>query len=420
MALVGRLVDVAPNPLLVARSLWDRPGVAVLTAGFGAGRCFVACDPTESVDTLDPEPALPLVRGAGPLAAVPRWVGVLPYECRRSLERERLTRNPDLRPEPHLSSPRWLRYPAVAVVSDHVLVVGDSRAAVAQLAGFLQRTPQQRPARIELAEPPEPGQAHESRVRAALELIAAGELYQVNLARRFSLHVDGRPHDLLALLSPRGLPPYGLALDLGDTQVVSTSPELFLSVESDRRVLTAPIKGTRPRGMHAADDERLTLELDRDPKERAELVMILDVERNDLGRVADTGTVRLVEPPHVSTLPTVHHRLATLAARLRPTVSRGELLEGTLPSGSVTGAPKVRAMEVIAQLERHRRGLYTGALGTVMHDGTLRLGMAIRTLTVRQGGGHYYSGGGIVADSDPARELEETHWKALQIAALSR
>ncbi len=418
MALVGRLVDVAPHPISVARRLWDRPGLALLTSGFGDGRCFVACDPNDSADTLDPEPELAVKRGAGPLSAVPRWVGVLPYECRRSLERPHLTRSPDLRPEPHLSRALWLRYPAVAVVSDRVLVVGESPSAAARLANLLKRPPHQLPAHIQLAEPPEPGQVHESRVREALDLIAAGELYQVNLARRFSLRVEGRPHDLLAALSPGGLPPYGVALDLGGTQVVSTSPELFLALESDRRVLTSPIKGTRPRGADASSDERLRLELDLDPKERAELVMILDVERNDLGRVADTGTVRMLWPPHICSLPTVHHRLATLTARLRPALGRGELLDATLPSGSVTGAPKVRAMEVIAQLESHRRGLYTGAMGAVMHDGTLRLGMAIRTLTVRQGEGFYYSGGGIVADSNPAREVEETHWKALQIAAL--
>jgi len=418
MALVGRLVDIAPNPLSVASRLWDRPGLALLTAGFGDGRCFVACDPCDVADSLDPEPGLALVRDGGPFSAIPRWVGVLPYECRRSLERQQLTRSPDLRPEPHLCAARWLRYPAVAVVSNHVLVVGETPDAAGRLASLLKRPPRQLPAEIELSEPAEPGEAHARRVRAALELIAAGELYQVNLARRFSLRIAGQPHDLLAALSPRGLPPYGVALDLGDIQVVSTSPELFLALEADRRVLTSPIKGTRPRGTDASSDQRMRRELDLDPKERAELVMILDVERNDLGRVAETGTVRMLWAPHVCTLPTVHHRLATLEARLRSGIGRAELLDATLPSGSVTGAPKVRAMEVIAQLERNRRGLYTGALGAVMHDGTLRLAMAIRTLTVRQGEGHYYSGGGIVADSDPTREVEETHWKALQIAAL--
>jgi anthranilate/para-aminobenzoate synthase component I len=162
----------------------------------------------------------------------------------------------------------------------------------------------------------------------------------------------------------------------------------------------------------------LALELDQDPKERAELVMIVDVERNDLGRVAEIGSVRLLRAPRVVTLPTVHHRVATVSSRLRPDITRTELLEVTLPSGSVTGAPKVRAMEVIARLEPHRRGLYTGAFGVLCHDGSLVLAMAIRTLTERGGQAHYFAGGGIVADSEPAREVEETQWKGVQIAAL--
>jgi anthranilate/para-aminobenzoate synthase component I len=155
--------------------------------------------------------------------------------------------------------------------------------------------------------------------------------------------------------------------------------------------------------------------LDADPKERAELAMVIDVERNDLGRIAVPGSVELIGRPRVITRGTVHHREATLRARLRPGLGRADLVRAMLPSGSVTGAPKVRAMEVIAALEAERRGLYTGALGAVFGDGTLRLSMAIRTLTVRDGEGHYFAGGGIVADSDPVRELEETRWKALQL-----
>jgi anthranilate/para-aminobenzoate synthase component I len=158
--------------------------------------------------------------------------------------------------------------------------------------------------------------------------------------------------------------------------------------------------------------------LDADPKERAELTMILDVERNDLGRVARTGSVRVAEPPHVVRLPSVHHRLATLEAELRDGVSRAALLASFLPSGSVTGAPKRRAMQLIRELEPHRRGLYTGVFGCIGHDGGLELGMAIRTLVSRGGVGHYFTGGGIVADSVPEREVEETLWKAESVLAL--
>jgi anthranilate synthase component 1 len=145
--------------------------------------------------------------------------------------------------------------------------------------------------------------------------------------------------------------------------------------------------------------------------------MIVDVERHDLGRVAAPGSVRVIRAPAVVTHRTVHHREAWIAARVRAGVRRDEVLRAVLPSGSVTGAPKVRAMEVIATLEARRRGLYTGGIGYVAHDGSVSLAMAIRTGVVRPDGeGEYLSGGGIVWDSDPRRELEETRWKALQLA----
>ena len=147
-------------------------------------------------------------------------------------------------------------------------------------------------------------------------------------------------------------------------------------------------------------------------------MMVVDVERNDLGRIARTGSVRVLGPPRVETFGSVHHRIARVTARLAPDVSRRELLEAMLPSGSVTGAPKIRAMEVIAELESARRGLYTGAVGALGHDGTLNLAMAIRTLTRRGEDAHYFAGGGIVADSVPAKEVTETRWKALQLERL--
>ena len=148
--------------------------------------------------------------------------------------------------------------------------------------------------------------------------------------------------------------------------------------------------------------------------------MVLDVERNDLARLARPGTVQLAVPPHVEAHGTVLHRVATLQAELRAELTRREILERMLPSGSVTGAPKVRAMDLIAELEAERRGLYTGAFGYLAHDGSLELGMAIRTLTVREGEGHYFAGGGIVADSDPEREVQETLWKAEALLGAAR
>jgi anthranilate/para-aminobenzoate synthase component I len=414
MRLLSRVIDVAPRPLELAAAVGDRPGAFLLWSASGSGRSWVGCDPIDRSGELCPERGLPLAPTLGELGRAPRWVGVLPYEHRRVLERSE--RVPvERRPEPHLSRPLWLRYGAVAEIGNRVRVIGDDPAAVAALAARLARPSSPGEARLSLAEPPEAGEAHAQRIRQVLELIAKGELYQVNIARRFRLRVEGTPLALLARLGARTRPPFGAAIALGEVDVVSTSPELFLELDPSGRVWTSPIKGTRPRGADQPSDARLIDELERDPKERAELAMILDVERNDLGRIARTGSVRLLSSPRVVTHPTLHHRVATVSAQLAPGVDRTRLLEATLPSGSVTGAPKIRAMEVIAELEPVRRGLYTGAFGALRHDGGLVLAMAIRTLSVQAGEGHYHSGGGIVADSDPQRELEETHWKAVQL-----
>lgn len=206
----------------------------------------------------------------------------------------------------------------------------------------------------------------------------------------------------------------------------SSSPELCLDARPDvdstsfETLTTEPIKGTRPRGRDSGSDRALARELDLDPKERAELSMIIDVERNDLHRIAVPGSVRLRGSPRVVTHRTIHHRKVAIGALARPGVSREDVLRAMLPSGSVTGAPKVRAMEVIRTLEPARRGLYTGAIGYQSHDGGMVLSMAIRSavLDLGTGEGEYLVGGGIVADSDPARELAETAWKAKQLQSL--
>lgn len=414
MGFFGRLLDVAARPLELAARVAGRRGAVLLWDATGSGPSWLACEPIDRSEALCPEPGLALDPGSGELARAPRWIGILPYECRRSLERSGgVTR--DRRPEPHVSAPLWLRYGAVAEIGRRVRVIGDDRERVRDLARLLSRPRALREPRLALARPPEAPERHVERIHRALELIGRGDLYQVNIARLFCLDAQGDAVSLLGLLSRRARARYGAALVLGPLDVVSTTPELFLQLEPDGRVWTRPIKGTRPRGTDAPSDAALARELDADPKERAELAMILDVERNDLGRVAQPGSVRLLSPPRVTTHGPVHHRAATVAARLRAGVDRTRLLEAMLPSGSVTGAPKVRAMEVIAELEPERRGLYTGAFGALRHDGGLVLAMAIRTLTVREGHGHYFAGGGIVADSDPAREVHETHWKAVQL-----
>ena len=437
--LVARELDETPDPLGIARTLAasGRPGVALLHAAEAgdlawARWSWITACPDRSSDRLDPlgdDPDPRAARGSL-LGAAPRWIGVLPYEHRRDLERP-AWRPDDRRPPAMIERPTWRRYPAVIGVDHHsgrVMVTGIDRRAVDALASaFAGRGAPSPPSlRIEVADA-EPPSLHAERIRAAKRLILAGDLYQVNLARRLLIRVlRGDALTLYESLVRHAPTPLGACVDLGEgLRVVSTSPELFLKATPDPNnssesmpwgvLLTVPIKGTRPRGKDAIEDRALALELDQDPKERAELTMIVDVERNDLGRVAIPGSVRVTSPPQVVTHRTLHHRVACVAARARPDVSRDEVLRALLPSGSVTGAPKVRAMEVIAALEPHRRGLYTGAIGHVAHDGSLTLSMAIRTAVLRENEGEYWTGGGIVADSDPEREVEETRWKALQL-----
>lgn len=413
--MIEQRLDLPNDPIALAERLEGRSHRSLFWAENGQ-LAYLCCDPLEHCHWLDPEPRLPL-RATSARERVPRWVGLLPYESRRELER---LGHGNGRAEPHVAEPHWARYGAVArIAPNDVRVIGDDAPQVRHLVELLQ-TPASANARIELTPLGdfEDAERHRARIRRALEHIRAGDLYQVNLARRFDLKVQGSAPALLRCLLERGRPPYSAAFSWGALDVVAVSPELFLKTNTSGSIFTSPIKGTRPRGATPELDAQLADELDSDPKERAELTMVLDVERNDLARLARRGTVRLSEPPHVEVHATVLHRVATLRAELQPELSRSEILERMLPSGSVTGAPKVRAMDLIAELEAERRGLYTGAFGYLAHDGSLELGMAIRTLTVRDGVGHYWVGGGIVADSDPEREVQETLWKAEALLAL--
>ena len=247
--------------------------------------------------------------------------------------------------------------------------------------------------------------------------LVAGDVYQVNLTQPFSAPLAAPAWALLGALARRHPAPYSAYLDLGATQIVANSPELFLR-RRGRTVETCPIKGTRPRAAARARDAALAAELAADAKERAEHVMIVDLERNDLGRVCQPGSIRVAPFARVESHPTVHHLVSTVSGRLRPDVGLAALLRATFPGGSITGAPKVRAMEIIAELEGHARGAYTGAFGIFHPGGDLELGLAIRTAVVARGTVRWDAGGGIVADSDPERELAEAWLKtaALRVA----
>jgi para-aminobenzoate synthetase component 1 len=203
---------------------------------------------------------------------------------------------------------------------------------------------------------------------------------------------------------------YGAYLNCGDHVVISSSPELFLR-QRGRMIETRPIKGTRPRGRDEREDRALKQELIDSAKEAAELTMIVDLERNDLGRVCEYGSVEVPSHRGVEALPSLFHTVSTVRGRLREGAGAIDILRATFPGGSISGCPKIRAIEIIDELEPVRRHVYTGAIGFI-GAGDLSLSIAIRTMTVASGRLYYHVGSGIVADSDPAKEYEETLHKA--------
>jgi para-aminobenzoate synthetase component 1 len=247
-------------------------------------------------------------------------------------------------------------------------------------------------------------------VESALEYIAAGDIYQVNLAQRFSHPFEGSPFALFSALRKLSPSFYGAYLNCGDHVVISSSPELFLR-QQGRMIETRPIKGTRPRGTNREEDQRLKEDLLASAKEAAELTMIVDLERNDLGRVCEYGSVEVSQHRYVEELPTLFHTISTVRGRLREGVGAVDVLRATFPGGSISGCPKIRAIEIIDDLEPVRRHVYTGAIGFIGAE-DMRLSIAIRTMTIARNRVYYHVGSGIVADSDPAREYEETLQKA--------
>ncbi len=251
-------------------------------------------------------------------------------------------------------------------------------------------------------------------IHRALEYIRAGDIYQVNLSQRFRTSYDGDPWGLFLRLYEINPAPFFAYLDTGPFQVISSSPERFLMVRGDR-VETRPIKGTLPRGSTPEADAQLGRELLASEKNRAELAMITDLLRNDLGRVCAFGTVTVDEEARLEAYTNVFHLVSVVSGRLAPGRDRIDLLRATFPGGSITGCPKIRAMEIIDELEPTVRSVYTGSIGYLGFDGSMDLNIAIRTL-IRKGPDLFYqAGGGIVFDSDPELEYEETLHKAASI-----
>ena len=430
--------------------LLDGAGAGAAGDDGGLGRySFLACEPDAAVVIEDVDAtgaagvAAALARLDGLLAEAdaevaeqaaadggpwPLAMGLLGYELGRAFERlpmvQRTHATPDL---------AVYRFPAVLRV-DHATgtrrvlarsaaagAALEARLAAAEPAGQGLSAPQVGPLSWGVTEA-----AYAAAVERVLEYLRAGDAYQVNYTTRLEAEVGPGALPELYRALRAAAPPLGayLALD-GGGAILSTSPELFLRVSprdaaSHRRVETRPIKGTRARGRDGdtAADAAEAAALRADPKERAEHLMIVDLERNDLGRVCEVGSVHVEDYGRVVTLPTLHHVVSTVAGTLRPEVGPAALLAASFPCGSITGAPKVRAMQLIAELETQSRGVYTGAIGYFGARGALELSVAIRTAVVDRPAGRlsFGVGGGIVVDSTPAQEWAECRLKAAGLA----
>ncbi len=440
---IGRI-----DPIAAAARLAGRRGRALLHSGRdddGCGRwSFVACDPIRTVEArgrhivvrgqtgarlreLDGDPlevvAAELARrdrvttDPSPLPLAIGWLGyelgqVTMAHGGRLPEREMAGGDP-----PDL----WLGfYGAVArwaPSASRPAIVGPDSSARAALARALADGPRQpaAPPRLGPLVADDTAEAYRARVGRILDYIAAGDVYQVNLARRLVARVEvgGDPLALYTALARIAPAPYGGLVEGDGATVLSGSPELFLRrTAGDSHLETRPIKGTRRRTGQPDRDRGLAEDLVADAKEQAEHLMIVDLERNDLGRIAELGSVRVDRLGYVVELPQLYHLVSQVSCRVRAGVGATGVLRATFPGGSITGAPKIRAMQIIDELEPARRGPYTGALGWLGSGGAMELAIAIRCAVISGGELRLHVGGGIVADSTPERELEETEEKA--------
>jgi anthranilate synthase component 1 len=248
-------------------------------------------------------------------------------------------------------------------------------------------------------------------VERAKDYIAAGDVFQVNLSRAWQGHTDLRASTLYQQLRHANPAPFAGIADFGDFSIISSSPERLVRVK-DNLVETRPIAGTRSRGHNEAEDLRLLHELINHPKERAEHVMLIDLERNDMGRICRYGSIKVDEMMVIESYQHVHHIVSNIRGELAPHITPTQVLKAVFPGGTITGCPKVRCMEIIAELEQIGRGAYTGSMGYINHDGSMDFNILIRTLTLKDQQLVFRTGAGIVMDSVPHNELKETRHKA--------
>lgn len=396
----NRYSIAAWDPLLLLESKAD---LSLIEA---AGQRFeIRANPLEVLDRI-----CQALNPSFPLAILPYCggaVGYLAYDLKNSIERLPAAARDDLN-LPDL----FLFWPAKIAVHDrkekrllHTVFKADVRRRVLH-----RQSPLSAPPVALKAGALSSNFAHAdylSAVSRVKSYIRQGDIYQVNLSQRFRFPLEGNPYQLWQSLFDRNPAPFYAYINAGGHQVLSTSMERFLFREKDF-IETRPIKGTRKRGKTREEDEALSSELLASPKDDAELSMIVDLLRNDLGRICNPGTVRVAEHKRLETYQNVHHLVSIITGELRPGVSHEEIIRASFPGGSITGCPKIRAMEIIDELEPNVRHVYTGAIGYLGWHRNLDLNVAIRTAIVKDRTCYFSVGGGIVHDSDEEEEYLET------------
>lgn len=442
------------DPATARLAFSSRPGDVVLQSGLGpidiAEWSIYACHPecVFQVDgtrwSIQSSTSQPLATGVSPFDALSRlvrqtetdissvlpfiggWIGFIGYDVAPLLERlPRRVPKQSLIPDLQLSY-----YPAAVVhhrPTDRWTAVtrakANSHLAGIQRLDMLERRLDQVCSFHDIGSPLIRGSVtsdltraeYETAIRRIKEYLVAGDIFQANFTQRFQARFRGSFETLVARAGCLAPAPFASILRAENWGIVSTSPERLFQLRPVRtergqryQVETRPIKGTRPRGATEADDAQAIQELLASPKDRAELTMIVDLERNDLGRVCEYGSVAVSRHAAVETYPNVHHLVSTVEGVVSPSHDRVAVIRALFPGGSITGAPKIRAMEIIDELEPCRRGVYTGAIGYLSDHGPADFNIAIRTLVLEGSSIHYHVGGGIVIDSDPEAEYAET------------
>jgi len=361
------------------------------------------------------------------------WIGYFSYELGRYIERLPETTIDDLKMPlirlcfydhliayDHIEDEFWLM---ALTLSDDIETPNEKLSALERLLDESQNAVIKRP------KPADLDNIDFSQIRCNIDrdyyfkaiekikrYIYDGDVYQINFSQRFECDYGARPIELFHWQNHFNPSPYAAYIDAGDFHIVSASPEMFITI-ADGVISTKPIKGTRPRINNASVDTGNFNELLNSEKEQAELNMIIDLERNDLARICKPGTRKVIQPRTIECYPTVFHAVATVAGRLRKKNTFCDVLKAMFPGGSITGAPKIRSMEIIDETEPTARGVYTGSIGFLGIDGSSCLNIAIRTIIIKDNKAFAQTGGGIVADSDPQAEWAETITKARALLA---